>query len=273
MAAVLARSLEQGALGFSTSQAPTHNDGDGVPVPSRGASAPELETLCAVLSGHPGTTLELIVPGCLNGFSDDEVDLMTTLSLLADRPANWNVLGVSALNPDGLEHQLEASTRAAERGATVVALTLPHTMKLRLSFDPGTILDSLPGWREMFALPVAERMQVLSDPAERARLDAGAKSKEAGIIGALARWENLRHRRDVRGGERGRTRDAPWATWPARRARTPSTPCSTWSSPTGCAPGCARPSPSPTPTGGCGPRCGRTRAPWWVGPTPGHIST
>ena len=43
----------------------------------------------------------------------------------------------------------------------------------------------------MFALPVPERMKVLSDPAERARLDAGAKSKEAGIIGALARWENL----------------------------------------------------------------------------------
>ncbi len=191
MASVLARSLEEGALGFSTSQAPTHNDGDGMPVPSRAASRSELEALCRVLSTHPGTTLELIVPGCLNGFSEDEVDLMTTLSLLADRPANWNVLGVSALNPGGLEHQLEASTAAARRGATVVALTLPHTMKLRLCFEPGAILDSLPGWREMFALPVPERMKVLSDPAERARLDAGAKSKEAGIIGALARWENL----------------------------------------------------------------------------------
>ena len=191
MASVLARSLEEGALGFSTSQAPTHNDGDGMPVPSRAATRSELEELCRVLSTHPGTTLELIVPGCLNGFSEDEVDLMTTLSLLADRPANWNVLGVSALNPGGLEHQLEASTAAAKRGATVVALTLPHTMKLRLCFEPGAILDSLPGWREMFALAVPERMKVLSDPAERARLDAGAKSKEAGIIGALARWENL----------------------------------------------------------------------------------
>jgi N-acyl-D-aspartate/D-glutamate deacylase len=191
MASMVARSLEEGALGFSTSQAPTHNDGDGSPVPSRAASRSELEALCTVLSAHPGTTLELIVPGCLNGFSEDEVDLMATLSLLADRPANWNVLGVSSLNPDGLAHQLKASTSAAERGATVVALTLPHTMKIRLCFDPGAILDALPGWRETFALPVPERIRALSDPTERARLDAGAKSKEAGIIGALARWESL----------------------------------------------------------------------------------
>src|SRR5580693_9766322 len=152
MAAVVARSLEQGALGFSTSQAPTHNDGDGMPVPSRAASRSELEALCRVLSSHPGTTLELIVPGCLNGFSEDEVDLMATLSLLANRPANWNVLGVSALNPSGCESQLQASTVAAGRGATVVALTLPHTMKIRLSFEHGAVIDGLPGWREIFAL-------------------------------------------------------------------------------------------------------------------------
>ena len=123
----------------------------------------------AALSDHPGTTLELIVPGCLNGFSDDEVDLMATLSLLANRPANWNVLGVSALNPAACDHQLEASTTAAERGATVVALTLPHTMKIRLSFEHGAVIDGLPGWREVFALPIPERMQRLADPMVRKR--------------------------------------------------------------------------------------------------------
>jgi N-acyl-D-aspartate/D-glutamate deacylase len=191
MVDMLHRSLEEGALGFSTSQAHTHNDGDGSPVPSRSATRAEIETLCTAVGEHQGTTLEIIVPGCLNGFSDEEVDLMTTLSLLANRPVNWNVLGVSAMNRGGLEHQLAASSTAAERGATVVALTLPHTMKIRLSFEHGAIIDGLPGWRELFAVPVAERIKLLSDPAVRRRLDEGAKSKEAGIIGALANWQML----------------------------------------------------------------------------------
>jgi N-acyl-D-aspartate/D-glutamate deacylase len=191
MVAMLHRSIEEGALGFSTSQAHTHNDGDGSPVPSRSATRAEIEALCTAVGDHDGTTLEIIVPGCLNGFSDDEVDLMATLSLLADRPVNWNVLGVSAMNRSGLEHQLAASTTAAERGATVVALTLPHSMKIRLSFEHGAIIDGLPGWRELFAVSVPERIRQLSDPAVRRRLDEGARSKEAGIIGALANWQML----------------------------------------------------------------------------------
>jgi N-acyl-D-aspartate/D-glutamate deacylase len=183
--------LGEGALGFSTSQAHTHNDGDGQPVPSRRAGRDELEALCAAVADHPGTSLELIVPGCLNGFSEDEVELMATLSLRAGRPANWNVLGVSALNPGAAEHQLAASTEAARRGAVLKALTLPHTMKIRLSFAHGAILDGLPGWRELFAVDDAERLRRLSDPDERRRLADGAASPEAGILGALANWAAL----------------------------------------------------------------------------------
>ncbi len=192
MVALAHRSMDEGALGVSTSQAHTHNDGEGRPVPSRAAGRDELEALATAVRDHAGTTFELIVPGCINGFADDEVELMATLSLLANRPVNWNVLGVSALNPGAMDHQLAASTVAAERGATVVALTLPHTMRIRLSFLNGAIIDGLPGWRETLALPVPERIKALSDGAVRRRLAEGARSKEAGILGALANWPRLR---------------------------------------------------------------------------------
>jgi N-acyl-D-aspartate/D-glutamate deacylase len=191
MVAALHAALSEGALGFSTSQVHTHNDGDGRPVPSRVASRAELELLAAAVREHDGTTVELIIAGCLNGFSEEDIDLLSSISLLADRPINWNVLGVSAMNPDGLWDQLAASTAAAERGATVVALTLPHTMQLRLSFEHGAILDGLPDWREVFMLAVPERMKALSDPDTRRRLEAGAQSDEAGILRHLAVWDRL----------------------------------------------------------------------------------
>jgi N-acyl-D-aspartate/D-glutamate deacylase len=189
MEQLLHDALDAGAMGFSTSQAPTHNDGDGNPVPSRAATREELVRLAGAVRSHPGTQLELIIAGCLNGFSDDEVDLMTSMSLAADRPVNWNVLGVTK---GGMhEKQLDAGTRAAARGARVVALTLPQGMRIRLSFLSGFVLDGLPGWRETIALPVPERIRALSDPEVRTRLDAQAHSPEAGVLAGLARWERL----------------------------------------------------------------------------------
>jgi N-acyl-D-aspartate/D-glutamate deacylase len=191
MVALLGRALADGALGLSTSQSNTHNDGSGQPVPSRSASRQELLALAARVRGQPGTQLEAIIPGCLSGFTDDDIALLTDMSVAADRPLNWNVLGVSAANPERHEKQLRASEVAAERGGRIVALTLPHSTKIRLSFLSGFVLDGLPGWRETMHLPVSERMRALADPQVRERLNAGAQSDEAGILRALANWERL----------------------------------------------------------------------------------
>jgi len=191
MVALLHEALADGGIGFSTSQSQTHNDGSGEPVPSRSASRDELLALATGVREHPGTTLEAIIPGCLQGFTDDEVALLTEMSIAADRPLNWNLLGVSAANPAGHQRQLHASEVAAERGGRVVALTLPHAMKIRLSFLTGFVLDGLPGWREIMHLPVPERLAALADPAVRRRLNDGAQSKEAGMLRGLANWERL----------------------------------------------------------------------------------
>jgi N-acyl-D-aspartate/D-glutamate deacylase len=191
MARLVREACAAGALGFSTSRAPTHNDGDGEPVPSRGASDDELLALARAAGEVEGTTVELILAGCLNGFTDEEVDLMAAVSLAANRPVNWNVLGVSAMNPTGHENQLRASDVAAERGAKVVALTLPHNTKIRLSFVSGFVLDGLPGWRSVMALAPKERMAALRDREVRKRLAEGASSEEAGILRGLANWGRL----------------------------------------------------------------------------------
>ena len=51
---------------------------------------------------------------CLNGFDDDEVELMTKMSVTADRPINWNVLTIDSARPDAYRNQLEACEKANE---------------------------------------------------------------------------------------------------------------------------------------------------------------
>src|ERR1700737_1048722 len=129
MCRMLGESLTAGALGFSSSQAPTHNDGDGEPVPSRAATRDELVALSQVVGDYPGPTLEFIPT--VGPFSDEHVALMAAMSASAGRPLNWNVLVVGG-GSDTYQSQLEASDRAAEQGGRVLALTVPAVMQLHL---------------------------------------------------------------------------------------------------------------------------------------------
>lgn len=189
MVALLHRSLDEGGLGFSSSWAPTHNDGDGRPVPSRAATRDELIALAGAIRSHPGTSLEFI-PG-VGRFTDEEVDVMAAMSVAAARPLNWNLLTVISFAAEGVEAQLAASDYAKARGGTVIALTLPQLMSLRLNFVSAFVLDALPGWAEVVTLPLPERKRALADPAVRERLAKNAASPEAGVFRALAVWDNM----------------------------------------------------------------------------------
>jgi len=167
-------SLAAGALGFSTSVSAAHNDGDGRPVPSRNATRDELLALCAALRDHVGTVLELAPTGAARGFSDDDFLLMSDMSLAAQRPLNWNLLAVSAAHPESCELQLAISTRAEARGAQVVALTLPDTIRTRLTLLCGVGFDAMPQWDDTMALPPAARMEAFRNPEVRRRLREGA---------------------------------------------------------------------------------------------------
>jgi N-acyl-D-aspartate/D-glutamate deacylase len=188
MRALLADSLAAGGLGFSSSQSRTHSDGDGQPITSRYADRREMLAFCEEVAAHEGTTLEYITNGCLDSFSDDEVELMTTMSVTAQRPLNWNVLTVDARSADRIAHQLNASSSAAAAGGQIVALIMPTLVPMNMSFRTHCALFLIPGWGEVMGLPAPERMQQLADPAVRTKLDELARSKEAGVFRGLARW-------------------------------------------------------------------------------------
>ena len=190
MRGLLAQSIAAGGLGFSSSQSRTHSDGDNNPITSRYADRREMLAFCEEVGAHEGTTLEYITSGCLDAFSDEEVDLMVAMSVAARRPLNWNLLTVDGRAPEKMEHQLAASSAAAGAGGRIVALTMPTLVPMNMSFRNHCALFLIPGWGEVMGLPVPERIAKLRDPEVRRMLDDRAHAKEAGVFRRLAGWGN-----------------------------------------------------------------------------------
>ena len=187
MKELLAESIAAGGLGFSSSWAKTHNDAAGDAVPSRHASETELVELCSVLKDTSAVALEFIPT--IERFDDEVYQLLTDMSVAADRPLNWNVIFANARQADVIQEKLRASDFAAEQGGRVIALTAPMPAESRLSFESGFLLDTLHGWSEPMALSNEEKLALLSDPERRSELNENAQKPSA--FRGVARWERL----------------------------------------------------------------------------------
>ena len=182
----LADALRQGALGFSTDISPVHSDGDGAPVPARGADAAEILALCEIVGQHPGTTIAGIFEGGSDGFSEVELDLLSNMSATANRLLNWNVLVVDAKAPDRIDRQMALSRRARAAGGRVVALMMPTIVPMNMSFGNYCALWLMPGWGPIMKLSVGERITALRNHENRRMMHARADSEEAGMFRRLA---------------------------------------------------------------------------------------
>ncbi len=189
MVDLLHDSLTAGGLGFSSSWAPTHVDGNGQPVPSRSATADELTALAAAAGQHPGTTLAFI-PG-VQPFSDAEINAMIGMSKYANRPLNWNVFRVTEDDAELAESRLVSAALGDQQGARIVALAFPGLSEFIFTFKNSTPFTALPGWSPTMQLSVEDRMNAFRDPEVRQRLGQGASSVK-GQISYLARWAEYR---------------------------------------------------------------------------------
>jgi N-acyl-D-aspartate/D-glutamate deacylase len=188
MKTLLRDGLAAGGMGFSSTWSSSHNDHTGTPVPSRHATREEVLALCAVVNECPGTTLEFIPQ--VGPFTDETFDLMADMSVAANRPLNWNLLQVQSQNWEMVQHQLKGGDIAEAKGGRVLALTLPDTFRLRLNLRSGFVLDILPGWDKLMALPPAEKLAMLRDPIGRKEMNDLAQSAP-GSLRAIANWGNF----------------------------------------------------------------------------------
>ncbi|PCE41096.1 N-acyl-D-amino-acid deacylase family protein [Rhizorhabdus dicambivorans] len=187
MQELLRASIRAGGLGFSSTISTTHLDAEGQPVPSRHAAEEELIALASVVSEFPGTTLEFLpIPGL---FGEQTYDLLTRLSLAAQRPLNWNAIIPNAHAPEIHRSQIAASDYAAARGARVVGLVMADAPHLRLNMLGGVLIDSVEGIAEYFRLPLDDRCRAFADPEVRRRIGERAAG-QAGHARKYAQWQD-----------------------------------------------------------------------------------
>lgn len=208
MKELLRESIRGGALGFSSSRSITHSDGDGKPVPSRHAALDELMQLYAMVAEFEGTIAEIAPPSL--DFDEQTYELLTDASLAAQRPINWNLLSASGKDEKEqarIANLLGASVHAEERGARVVALTLPQTPRVRLNMVSGVLLDTMPGWAELFRHDVETRKRMLRSNERLETMRQGAAQMEGMLegVGNFARMLVSETFADENAPYRGRT--------------------------------------------------------------------
>ncbi len=181
MCALVDEAIGAGALGFSTSRTLMHRVPDGRPVPGTFASVDELLAIGDVLGRHGRGVFEA---ACRLGERDGadlantraEVAWMGEVSRRSGRPVTFG-LTQSNRRPDLYERVIGFVKEENSSGAQVRPQTTARGVGVLFGIANRTPFDRAPAWRDLRALPLAGRLDVLRDPVRRAELIAGAEAE------------------------------------------------------------------------------------------------
>jgi N-acyl-D-aspartate/D-glutamate deacylase len=183
MRALLREALVAGAIGFSTGRSDNHRTSKGHETPASEADCAELTGLAGAFDGLEHGVVQLVsdfdVLRSPERF-DPEFDLVEQLARAAGRPLAMTWL---QRDPGGDQYQ-----QVARRVEAAVAKGLPMYLQaaargigvitgLDASFHP---FMGFPGYKEVAALPLAERAAALREPARRSRVLAEKSESLAG---------------------------------------------------------------------------------------------
>ena len=173
MALLVRRSIEQGAIGFSSSQLAIHSDHAGDPVPSNLAEPDELIALCAVLADFDGSVIEFLPRSGSAAFDAADQELILAMSDASGRRLiNINPLTLFPGDPEGHRNALAFVERAAAAGHNIRPMYMINVKGIHFSLDSTFVLDEMPTFRRVLTLPTVERAVELRDESNRIAMRA-----------------------------------------------------------------------------------------------------
>lgn len=171
MRVMVGDAMEAGAAGFSSSSAPTHNDIEGRPVPSRLASKEELLALVKEAGRFGSGTICYLPYSAIGGLTAEDQELLIELGHASGLPII--IQGIGGRNKtDAPTATWDASVkfldRATAEGAPVYSLLISRPFDRAVAFDDTNHLyAAVRTWHDMFRLPIEERRAHVKNPQAR----------------------------------------------------------------------------------------------------------
>jgi len=164
----LARALDAGAIGFSTSRSFAHETSDDRPVASRLASWDEVRRLVKTV-GAKNAIFEIAQERVGKGLAGN--DFFERLFDLAVESKAITTFGVLPLGPPEVwRQQLDALKRGAAAGARMIGQSHSRGVSMVMSFKTAMPFDRIDEWKPIRSRPLEEQKQLLRDPEIRAKL-------------------------------------------------------------------------------------------------------
>jgi N-acyl-D-aspartate/D-glutamate deacylase len=200
MAAIVTAAVAAGALGLSSSHAPTHLDMADRPVPSRLATRDELRALVDAQGAVARGSIAYAPESAVEGIDAADRDLLVELARRGGVPVITQGLGgrskVDAPTQAWAESR-EFLDRSAALGTPVYSLLMTRPLNGPFTVLGGTSrYEGVPLWNQMMAATPDEKRRLLGDPEHRARLreaiDHPNRDPARGSTLPPPFWESLR---------------------------------------------------------------------------------
>lgn len=186
----VAEAIRVGAIGFSTSRASTHITPDGSPVASRIAEWEEIDRLVGAMAALDSGIFQ-IGPDISGGVAQRVfLDRLRKVALDSGRPVMFGTLATKqGVDPNPWDYQMRWMDETVAAGGRVYGQATTRSINAIFSLRSYLPFDTLPGWKTLRALPLAEQKRRLADPEVRRQLvaeEALMKPKGAELQGGGA---------------------------------------------------------------------------------------
>jgi N-acyl-D-aspartate/D-glutamate deacylase len=200
MSAMVVDAMRAGALGLSSSLAPTHLDLADRPVPSRLATLDELRSLADAVGMFGRGSIAYAPESAVEGIDAADRDLLIELSRRGGVPVITQGLGGRSkidAPTQAWQESREFLDRSAAEGAPVYSLLMTRPLNGPFTLREGTSrYEGVPLWHTLMGATVDERRRLLEDPEHRQQLRVAVDSPNtdpaAGSTLPPPFWQSLR---------------------------------------------------------------------------------